>query len=79
MSDIQIPPTYGVHHDFSFLEENNSNLSEQLQHTEAEKEQTIYKLEERLVREAIKAITETKNAIALIENRENEAAIVAIE
>ena len=65
----------------SNLEEQNT-LDSQVklhQQTEAEKEQTITELEQRLVQEAVSAIEETKQAIAAIEKNENEAAIKAIE
>ena len=62
--------------------EDRDNLDSQVelqQETEAEKEQTISEVEKRLVREAVNAITETKNAIAAIKKNDDEAAIKAIE
>ncbi|MDJ0571401.1 MAG: hypothetical protein QNJ53_20455 [Pleurocapsa sp. MO_192.B19] len=56
----------------STLEEQNT-LDSQLklqQQTEAEKEQTITELEQRLVQEAVSAIEETKQASAAIEKEE---------
>ena len=56
-----------------------SNQTQLKQQNEAQKKQTITELEERLVREAVNAIKETKQAISAIENKDKEATIKAIE
>lgn len=57
----------------------NSNSEAKLQQTEVHQGQAITELEKRLVREAVKAVEETKQAIAAVEKNDNDAAIKAIK
>lgn len=58
---------------------NTSNSAVKLQQAEVHHEQAISELDKRLVREAVSAMEETKQAIAAINKNDDEVAIKAIE
>ena len=65
--------------DLNLEGQSTSNSEAKLQQTEVHQEQAITELEKRLVQEAVKAVEETKRALAAMEKNDNDAAIKAIE